>query len=285
MFEKAISRRSFLNMGWKMSLGLLGLGMIAGVYPVMGERFWYQVKKVHLTLKNLPQAFEGWKIVQFSDVHLGFHYGVKEFRKVVEIMNSLNPDILFFTGDLVQTGYQYPDLAIHLLKELKAPRGGKWAVFGNHDYLTGEKVKKAWQDSQFHVLENNNKAIEYKQQYLYIAGLTDVLYGRADIETALLGLSEKDCVLLLVHEPDFAERSSRYPVSAQFSGHSHGGQVRIPFFGPIITAPQAERFMDGLYYVGQRQMPLYVNRGIGTTQIPIRLFCRPEITVFNLSRN
>lgn len=272
-----ISRRTFL----KKSIGLLGAGMILGAYPVFGERFWYEIKEVKLAIRNLPNAYKGWKIVQFSDVHFGFHFGIKELRHVVELINDLHPDILLFTGDLVQRGYNKPERMIPLLQSIKA-RGGKWAVTGNHDAPTRKKVANALESSDFKVLDNKHGVIPFNGQYLYIAGLDDVLFGSPNITQAMNGLSEEDCVLLLVHEPDTADYLTEYPISAQFSGHSHGGQVRIPFIGPVIKPELAQKYVDGLYLIGEKQVPLYVNRGIGTSNAPIRLFCRPEITVFQL---
>ena len=132
------------------------------------------------------------------------------------------------------------------------------------------------------VLENSRGYIELEQQRLYIAGLKDALNARPDIEKTLIGLTETDCVLLLAHEPDTADINCQFPISAQFSGHSHGGQVRIPFYGPIFPQKYAERYVQGLNYVGENKIPLYVNKGIGTTQLPIRFCCRPEISVFYL---
>lgn len=105
----------------------------------------------------------------------------------------------------------------------------------------------------------------------------------ADIGKAVSSLSKEDCVLLLAHEPDYADVSSTYNISAQFSGHSHGGQVRIPLIGPVIKHELSKKYVSRLYHIGKSQMSVYVNQGIGTTQVPFRLFCRPEITVFYLS--
>ncbi|WP_171655544.1 metallophosphoesterase [Paenibacillus foliorum] len=276
-----MNRRSFLRKGMKLGLSMMGIGMV-GAYPFIGERFWYQTKEVHLKVRNLPENFKNWKIVQFSDVHFGFHYGVEEFRRVVTIINRLKPDILFFTGDLVNTN-ESPELALPLLQELSAPRGGKWAVLGNHDYMTRAKVIKTLDKSQFNLLINQYSFIESDGQRLYIAGIDDVMYGEYSIDKAVQELSSQDCVLFLAHEPDIAEVSCTYNISAQFSGHSHGGQIRLPFYGPLISNKMAEQYEDGLYVVGENKMPLYVNRGIGTTNLPIRFFCRPEITVFYLS--
>ncbi|MCL6573189.1 MAG: metallophosphoesterase [Bacillus sp. (in: Bacteria)] len=281
--EKPVTRRSFLKKGGKMTFGLMATGLLMGTYSFEAERFWYQINEVHLKVKNLPAAFEGWKIVQFSDIHLGFHYGVEDFQAVVKTINDVNPDIIFFTGDLIEAGNKEPELSIPLLQALKANRGGKWAVVGNHDYSDIFQVVRVLEQSQFQVLLNNHHFIESNHQRLYIAGIDDVMYGRPNIGQAVTGLSDDDCVLFLAHEPDIADESCLHPIGVQFSGHSHGGQVRIPFYGPIIKQKHARKYEDGLYQVGESKMPLYVNRGIGTTNIAIRFFCRPEITVFHLT--
>jgi predicted MPP superfamily phosphohydrolase len=233
-------------------------------------------------VKNLPNAFHGWKIVQFSDIHLGFHYGIEDLKPVINMINQLKPDIIFFTGDLIQIGNNHPEISIPLLKELKGLRGGKWAVIGNHDFYTKNQIINVLETANFRVLINSHSFIEANRERLYIAGLDDVMYGYPNIEKALGDLAKDECVLLLSHEPDIADESSKYSISAQFSGHSHGGQVRLPLFGPIIRQDLAKHYDNGIYFVGQKGMPLYVNRGIGTTELPVRFYCRPEITVFHV---
>jgi predicted MPP superfamily phosphohydrolase len=280
--RKKMNRRTFLNKAGKIYLSVIASGILMGTYSFKVERFWYQIKEVKLKVKNLPKAFESWKIVQFSDVHLGFHYGIEDFKPVIRIINHLNPDIIFFTGDLIQVGNTEPELSIPLLNELKTPRGGKWAVIGNHDFFTKGQITEVFEKAQFKMLTNRYGFIEHNKQNLYIAGVDDMMYGVPNVGKAIEGLTENDCVLLLAHEPDMADESSKYSISAQFSGHSHGGQVRLPFYGPIIRQELAKNYMDGLYHVGENQMPLYVNRGIGTTDLAVRFLCRPEITVFYL---
>lgn len=281
--RKQINRRTFLKQAGKLYVGLITAGILIGTYSFKMERFWYQIKEIRLKINNLPKAFKGWKIVQFSDIHLGFHYEIEDLKSVVKIINSLNPDIIFFTGDLIQIGNKEPERAIPLLKEFIEIRGGKWGVIGNHDFITKDQIIYVLESAQFKVLENSHDFIEYNQQRLYIAGIDDVMYGFPNVGKAIEGLTENDCILLLAHEPDIADESSKFPISAQFSGHSHGGQVRLPFYGPIIKQRLARNYTDGLYHVGENNMPLYVNRGIGTTNIAVRFFCRPEITVFHLS--
>jgi predicted MPP superfamily phosphohydrolase len=277
-----ISRRTFLKKGWKVGLSVLGMAAIGDLY-IMGERFRYQTRQFELTIRNLPEAFKGWKIVQFSDVHFGFHYGAKHFHRVVKMINNLKPDILFFTGDLLDRSWKEQTSFVPLLQALNAPRGGKWAVLGNHDYTFRDRAIQLLQDSEFRVLINSHGYIDNNQKRLYIAGVDDFLFGKYDIKKTLQGLSDYDCVLLLAHEPDTADISCKLGVNAQFSGHSHGGQIRLPFMKPFFTPELAQIYIEGLYTVGERKMPLYVNRGIGTSNLPLRLFCRPEITVFHLT--
>ncbi|MCM3568251.1 metallophosphoesterase [Neobacillus mesonae] len=281
---KRISRRTFLKKSTKLYLGFIAASSMLGGYSYRIERFWYEIKKINLKVKNLPAAFEGWKIVQFSDIHMGFHYDSDEFKPVVKMINDLQPDIIFFTGDLIQAGNMQPDRYIPILQEIKAGRGGKWAVIGNHDMSIKNWVVSALQKSQFEVLENRYDFIEADGMRLYIAGIDDAMYGFPNIAKAVEGIPQNSCVLFLAHEPDIADKSCKYPISAQFSGHSHGGQVRLPYFGSIIKQKMAEKYADGLYHVGDSQMALYVNRGIGTTNLPIRFLCRPEITVFHLKK-
>lgn len=277
---ETITRRDFLR---KMGLGLLGTGVLGTAFYVMEERFWYQIRSVRLSIRNLPLAFRDWKIVQFSDVHFGFHYGSEQFRSVVTLINGLKPDLLFFTGDLLDREWSGKEAAAPLLEQLQAPRGGKWAVLGNHDYASKNQAIRQLLDSQFQVLINSHGTIDHNGQQLYIAGVDDYLQGKFDMKKTLEGLSDQDCVLLLAHEPDIADISCKFGVNAQFSGHSHGGQIRLPFLKPFFTPELAQKYIEGLYEVGPSRMPLYVNKGVGTSNLPIRLFCRPEITVFYLS--
>ncbi|MEH7109027.1 metallophosphoesterase [Bacillus sp. JJ1764] len=267
----------------KWAMGLLAAGALVGAYSYKVERFKYEIKEISLQIKNLPSAFEGWRIVQFSDTHLGYFFGVEDFKPLVKMINNLQPDILFFTGDLIDIRTKTPERYFSILQELKSGRGGKWAVLGNHDIHHKYRVTQLLEDSQFTVLNNDFGVVEAGHEQLYIAGIDDVVRGYPNLDRALEGLSEDDCIFLLAHEPDFAIFSSSYPISAQFSGHSHGGQVRLPYLGPLTKHNMSNKYSEGLYYVGENKMPLYVNRGIGTTGLPLRLFCRPEITVFCLN--
>jgi len=271
-----ITRRSFL----KGALGLAALTALPLGYSYMGERLWYEVKEISLSFPHLPSAFHGFRLVQFSDVHLGHYFGQSELLELVKKINNLNPDMICFTGDLVDQGGSELKAAIPILAMLKASLG-KWAVLGNHDY-SGEvnQVVESLEKANFHVLNNANSKISRNDQSILIAGVEDSLKGNPHIAKAIEGTTKEEFILLLSHTPDYADECKDYPIALQLSGHSHGGQIRVPFYGSLVTPPGAKKYIDGLIEMENSNMLVYVNRGIGTTILPLRFSCRPEITLF-----
>jgi predicted MPP superfamily phosphohydrolase len=226
-----LSRRSML----KKLLSMLALVTAGPLYSFYAERNWLEINEVDLHMPKIPQSFDGLKLVHFSDLHLGFYFEVRDLERVVEIINLQQPDIICFTGDLIDEVYDYFPEMIPILKKLKAPLG-KYAIVGNHDYLTDvQQVIKALEASDFKVLINQSVRVSLHGENIYIAGIDDALRGKPKAEKALAGGGENDFTILLAHEPDFADMSSRYPIQLQLSGHSHGGQIRLPLIGHIAT--------------------------------------------------
>ncbi|WP_167747021.1 metallophosphoesterase [Cohnella luojiensis] len=232
-------------------------------------------------------------IVQFSDIHLGPHFSLSQLDQLASTLNSLNPDIVVFTGDLFDarrksnfTNYD-PTPA---LSRIQAPLG-KYAIYGNHDFghtrmnrCTGTFLQKAG----FAVLLNESKRIMLPSgEYITVAGLDDFNCGSPDMASAFAKLSDDGFNLLLAHEPDIADRLPRYPIDLQLSGHSHGGQVSLPIVGALIKSSLGRKYIGGLYRVhkklrAERPYLLYTNRGIGTTRIKVRFGSKPEVSVFTL---
>lgn len=136
----------------------------------------------------------------------------------------------------------------------------------------------------FQLLQNEHILIRNGSASFALAGLDDVMLGKPDIEKALNRIPEDLFTLLMVHEPDVADDYQRYPIDLQLSGHSHGGQVQLPFYGYMVTPPYAEKYVEGHYRLEQG-LDLYVSRGIGTTRLPYRFLCQPEISLFLLKSN
>ncbi|MDD4169488.1 MAG: metallophosphoesterase [Desulfotomaculaceae bacterium] len=263
---------------WFFGAGVL----LIGFYAFAIERFRLEVRKVSVSLSMLPRSCAGLRIALFSDVHLGIFYSPKRLSGVVELINREHPDIICFTGDFL-SAYAGKGVLLEaalILRRLKAP-SGKFAVLGNHDCRAGRKyVSRTFEQGGFRVLINEHAVLEKKSGRLFIVGLADVLKGRPDLVKAMAGIPAEACSILLVHEPDFADRAASCPVSLQLSGHSHGGQVRLPYIGPLITTRLGRKYHSGLYNIGN--LLLYTTWGVGTTLLPFRFFCRPQIAIITL---
>ncbi|OAB45582.1 metallophosphoesterase [Paenibacillus antarcticus] len=261
-----------------------------GFYATEIEPKALSVTRIEIENKYVQKSFDGKTIIQFSDTHLGPDYSVDQLQSLVDRMNILKPDMVVFTGDLFDNYAEYGSenrkLAQKVLAKIEAPLG-KYAVYGNHDRGGGGSrvYKEYMEEAGFMVLVNEVHTITSANgERLTITGLDDFLLGRPMIESTLQSLRPQDFNLLLVHQPDVSDRFTDYPVDLQLSGHSHGGQVRIPFLKPLITTSLGNKYIEGLYSLEGKIRPLtlYVNRGIGTTRLPIRLFEKPELTVIRL---
>ncbi|MCY8643679.1 metallophosphoesterase [Bacillus haynesii] len=278
------SRRQFLK-------GILGLAA-AGLFTAAGGLGYARYFEPHMLETNLipirhrliPKGFDQFRIVQFSDTHLSEYFTADELSNVVSQVNALSPDLIVFSGDLIDKPHRYREheRAVNALKKLSASYG-KLAIFGNHDHGGyGTKVYQTLMTSAgFRVLRNDLMKLELIDgSVIEIASLDDLMLGSPDYEGILSKLSEKAFSILLVHEPDAALTAKQFPVNLQISGHTHGGQIQIPVFGPLITPPYGEIYTEGMYETAG--MKIYVNRGIGTTRLPLRFLSKPEITVFQL---
>lgn len=277
---RKISRRQFLARG---AATVFGAGLLTSGYVWQGEPNWLEVTKLELALKQLPSAFSGIRLVHFSDVHLGFNKDAHDVKRLVKHIKEVQPDIICFTGDIVDSNAEDLEDSVAVLAELTAPLG-KYAIFGNHDYKNTELLTRLLQSAGFVVLRNQSYLIQQGSARIAVAGLEDMLKSAPDPEAALKGIPDDTFTVLLMHEPDYADTAESYPFHLQLSGHSHGGQIRLPFVGAAYTPYGSQKYINGLYYTANKAMPVYVNRGFGETYMPFRLLCRPELTVFTLRR-
>lgn len=286
---KNLTRRLFIK---RMFRGIFVLGGIStGGYYYAHE---IEPHMLDITLHDfpnplLPKEFNGFKIVQFSDTHLGFQYNLEQFQKLIKKINGLEPDMIVFTGDLMDNPNEFKEIQqiIQALSKLRAPFG-KFAVYGNHDHggYGSDIYRKIVQEAGITLLVNEARTVTLLNgSSIHIAGVDDSMLGHPNIESALSGLPENSYTILLSHAPDFASVASNYNIQLQLSGHSHGGQIQIPFWGPVVTPPHGEKYPEGFYQLGDNQgLTLYVNRGLGTTRLPFRFLSKPELTLFTLTR-
>lgn len=257
-------------------LGIIVLVVLLDSFLI--EPHMMQRRDIQVEVDNLPSGFDGLRIAHFSDVHVGFGLSADDLIPLVEKINEAKPDMIVFTGDLVDHEISELDRTMDVFAALKAPYG-RFAVLGNHDVrgnVDSERIVEAYRKIGFTPLVNERVQLIHPQtgEVLYIAG-TDSAMRKPDFEQAFGGIPQAACTLALIHEPDLADEAARYGASFQLSGHSHGGQVRLPFIGGMLFPGYADNYNDGLQRV-KTGMPVFISRGIGTTILPIRFFCPPE---------
>jgi uncharacterized protein len=264
-------------------LALLLFALISLIYAYKIEPNWIEVNSVQITLPRLPREFQNYRIAQLTDIHVDNWMTEQRLKHIVQLTNRQKPDLVALTGDFVtkDPNPAAPTL-VKGLTELK-PKDFSVAVLGNHDhwYNQPDVVRQALSDAGVVNLRNEVQTIRRGDAILQIAGVDDYWERKDDLEAVLEQLDEKLAAILLVHEPDYADVSSptgRFDL--ELSGHSHGGQVRLPFFGPLKLPNYANKYPTGQYQVGK--MVQYTSRGVGMVRPRVRFNCRPELTIITL---
>lgn len=262
------------------AVGLGGTAVGGALYATEMEPAWLTVERVTVRLRRLPLEFDGFTIAQLSDFHVGPYVDAEYVRSAVTATNLLKPDLVVLTGDYVSRSGSHARKCADELAKLVAPQGIA-AVLGNHDHWTNAlQVRTALQEAGIKVLDNASMVIERSRARIWVAGVDDVWVKMADLDRALSKVPTGESVILLAHEPDFADEAARHPVDLQLSGHSHGGQVRLPFLGAPVLPYLGVKYPIGLRRVGAMQV--YTNRGLGVISPPVRFCCRPEVTLLTL---
>lgn len=279
---RRVSRRALL-LG---AMEVAAAGSLAGTaglgYSAIIEPGWIERKEVRLILPRLSPAFDGYRIAQMSDLHLGDWLTPDRLADVVRQVNALGANLIAITGDFVTRHAiaNAPDLEA-TLRHLHA-RDGVVAILGNHDHWSSAgAIREVIRASGARDLSNAVHTLERGGALLHIAGVDDIWEGKNRLDLVLGKLPREGAAVLLAHEPDYADESAATErFDAQISGHSHGGQIVAPFYGPLHLPYLGHRYPLGLYRVGR--MWQYTNRGIGMLKPWVRFNCRPEITVFTL---
>ncbi len=278
--QKHISRRavirSFLYGTAGLSLACLG----GTLYSTKAEPEWLKVERLRVPIQGLPPPFNDYRIVQLSDLHYTDARSGKRIHRAIDMALDLQPDLLLITGDYV-TGH-VDSAGLHGMLERLSALDGVWVIMGNHDHWTDvDAVRQVVSDAGLRELRNAHTRIEREGAGFWLAGVDDIWERHHDLIAALDGIPPGEATILMAHEPDYADEV--YPlgrVSLQLSGHSHGGQVRIPFFAdPPVLPYLGEKYPSGLRRLGE--MWLYTSRGVGTL-VDVRFNCRPEVTEIGL---
>jgi predicted MPP superfamily phosphohydrolase len=287
-FSQPITRRHFLI---ATALGAAGLGLYSG--EIARHLLDITRREIHLT--NLPVAFDGFHIAQLSDIHLDQFTEPFFLRDAVDHINRLRPDAVFLTGDFVTHELLPRKWSIHsawkcarILDGLECRQ--RYAVLGNHDVLIGtQTLTAALTAGNITLLRNAFAAIDRGSSRLWLAGVDDPVEGHPDIDQAIpdpMRQRPDEPVLLMCHAPDYVDTVLAHPagqsVALMLSGHTHGGQIRLPLVGAMELPDLGKKYVEGLFQL--QNLQLYVNRGIGTVGLPFRLNCPPEITSIILRR-
>jgi uncharacterized protein len=285
MEQRLLTRRKFFS---RFLVGASAIAAIGGADAFLLEPRALVAERVDIQLKRLPEEFHGFRIVQISDIHFGPYLGKPTLERAVQLAQSFRPDLLVLTGDFVshplggRNGVRGARNADPCADVLRAVRGiPVLAILGNHDHWNNARiVAGALSDHRIMVLRNQTFPLERGNQRIWIGGVDDALVGEADLRKTLSGVPPSEATILLVHEPDYADYVSRFPVDLQLSGHSHGGQVRLPGIGALVLPRMAEKYPVGLNRIGALQV--YTNRGLGVINPPMRINCPPEVTFVTL---
>ena len=272
-------------MDLKVIIVILGIGIF--IYGMKIEPAWLDVVKVPLVLPRLDSAFDGFRLAQISDIHMGGWMRKKQLARVVDAILAEKPDAVAITGDFacerapVRKRSRFMTELSAELSRLSA-EVPTFAVLGNHDHWEGgHLMRRVLRYGGVTELPNTLYSLKRGQAQLHICGVDDMWAGRGNLEMVVAKVPKEGSAILLVHEPDFADISAKTGCfDLQISGHSHGGQINLSNRRLPLETHMARKYPAGLYQVGS--MKQYTNRGVGMGGFSMRLNCRPEITIFEL---
>lgn len=252
------------------------------LYSFIFEPNNIQVEEISISIENLPESFDRVKIVHLTDFHsLGFN---SREKKVISIVNSIEPDFIFITGDFIDTKTKDLVSCAEFWRNLSSEYKGRiFAVLGNHDI---DSLEALLEQNNINVFNNESAKIFMDSEYVHLVGVNDPDTRRHNLDKAMAGARGDANVpkILLAHSPDILKdlRVGEYP-DLILAGHTHGGQVKIPFIRPFwVPTDFRGKFASGLFEINSAFM--YVNRGVGMTSLPVRFNCAPEIAVIELKK-
>lgn len=268
------------------------VALIASLIALVGAGIAWYARRVHpfrprieeIEIPLPPEAarLDGIRIAFVTDTHVGPHFPAEALEPAIVLVESIEPDLVLFGGDYISESPRFLTRSVAQLDRMAAAaRYGAFAILGNHDAANiVTRVEDAFAASAIRLLRNEATRVELRGSALWIAGVDEGLLGDPDVAATFAPIPAGEPAIALWHEPDYAEAVAPYRPLLLLSGHTHGGQVRLPFIGPLALPLAGHRYPSGRYTV--RGMPLYVSRGVGIYRPPVRLNCPPEVTVITL---
>ena len=255
--------------------------LLVASYPLFIEREWVQINRYRVPLADLPVAFHGFTIAQLTDIHLGSLVSDAFVEQIVARTNALKPDLIACTGDYVHARNTRAEIdrVWPLLSRLQAPYG-VMSVLGNHDHWADLERSLYWMERSGQGLRHQHRVIERAGQRLVFGGAGDLWEDVLDIDQAFAGSDSDACRILLSHNPDSVDSRFDTDIALTLSGHTHGGQLVLPFCGPPVLPVINKRYSSGLIATARSQ--LFISRGLGWAILPVRFNCYPEIALLEL---
>ena len=284
-------RRRFLK---ETAIALSAAPFVAGAYGLFYGRLNLETTHMQIKLRRLPKTFEGFRIVQLSDLHISSFMSAEEIRKYVAIANQLKGDLVVLTGDFVTDDPSAERAVVRELSALHAPFG-VFGCLGNHEYMTEteDSITRLFASAQIRILRQQRVPIQLHEETLNLIGIDyqqarfSKDHGGHLVDRYMAG-NERLVIpgtanILLNHNPNAFDRAAELGIDLMLTGHTHGGQLSLEFLHRgLCLSRLVTSYVSGLYQKAGSQ--LYVNRGIGTIGLPMRVGARPEITVFELAR-
>ena len=261
------------------------------IYARYGGTSGLITKEYKIESSLIGEDFDGLKVVHFSDLHYLRVTNNDKLKEIVDEINLIKPDIVFFTGDLIDKDFTLTDKdkddLINGLSSIKA-KYGKYAVLGNHDYVKNIEIfKDIYSNSNFTLLQNSYDIIySSNNDKLFIGGVDNYSYNEADINKVMEYFNDNSDIpykIILVHEPDYIDNIlTNYNVNLVLAGHSHNGQINIPYIKNFFLPYGSRKYYENYYKVNDTD--LYISSGIGESSVNFRLFNKPSINFYRINR-
>jgi predicted MPP superfamily phosphohydrolase len=278
-----MSRRSFLAGGALGVASAVGLTMFEAYEARYVNPYRPGLERITIPAPAEHPGLAGLRIGFVTDTHVGPFITADDLARATKLVANEHPDLILLGGDYVSESPRYTGGAVEVIRELiqRAPLGG-YAVLGNHDLsVSRTRIGEAFADKGIPVLRNDAVPVRYGHDELWIAGIDDTLLGDPEPEQTFARVPAGAAALALWHEPEFAEQAAALGAFLQLSGHTHGGQIRIPGVGPVGLPVHGKRHVMG--WGNADGMPIYTARGVGVYRPPMRFNCQPEVTLLTIA--
>ena len=275
---KNLSRRQFIRLGGYACF----LGLVAS-YPIFIERTMLMVNTYRIPVPNLPPIFNGFRIIHLTDLHHGILVPLDHIHRIIKQTNQLERDIIVCTGDYVHewNSTKQIDSVWPIMANLHAPHG-VYSVLGNHDHWADSQRSLFWLEQTGQDARHKVMPIEKQGSRLWLVGAGDLWEDHICLDTLLSQVPESDCRIVLAHNPDSADSQFTSRMDLMISGHTHGGQVNIPFIGTPVLPVKNKTYSNGLK-LSKKGHNVFISRGTGWAILPIRFNCHPEIAILELT--